>query len=202
MQAMKIIDGNAVLTEIPMPTPSKGEVRIKVVASAVNPAEEKVIGGEFAGRFLHARNSPLVVGWDFAGTVDLAGDDVPDLAPGTPVWGHLPYSGSSKQGANSEYITIAQDQLAIKPDDVPFHIAAAAATIAMTAAANAVPMMIGTTSYDTDDAATDVVWAQGGVFAGNFANLRSACVDVPPTRNSSVGVGNPGAGGASTTCRD
>lgn len=90
------------------------------------------MGGEFAGRFLHAKTTPLVLGWDFAGTVDQIGDEVTDLQPGTPVWGHLPYSGSTKQGAYSEFINISQEQLAVKPENVPFHIAAASATVAMT----------------------------------------------------------------------
>ncbi len=51
--------------EIPKAVPGNGEVRVKVMASAVNPAEEKVMGGEFAGRFLHAKNSH----WYWAGTL-------------------------------------------------------------------------------------------------------------------------------------
>ena len=34
------------------------------------------------GRFLHAKTSPLVLGWDFAGTVDALGDGVTDLGEG------------------------------------------------------------------------------------------------------------------------
>ncbi len=88
------------VTEIPKPTPGSGEVRVKVIASAVNPGEEKVIGGDFVGRFLHAKTSP---------------------------------SPSQEQGAFTEYLTSPRAALAAKPDDVPYHIAAAAATVAMTA---------------------------------------------------------------------
>jgi NADPH:quinone reductase-like Zn-dependent oxidoreductase len=132
MRAMEISGAAAEPTDIPKPVPDKGEVSVKVIASAVNAAEEKIMGGEFAGRFLHAKSSPLVLGWDFAGVVDLVGNDVSDLKPGIPVWGHLPYSGSTKQGAYAEYITILREQVAIKPDNMPFHVAAAAATVAMT----------------------------------------------------------------------
>lgn len=58
---------------------------------------------------------------------------------------------------------------------------------ALAATANAAPMTLGGVSFDTDDAATDVLWAQGGVFAGNTDNLREACVD-PTDRTSTVGA--------------
>ena len=132
MRAMTTFKGEVSQAEIPKPTAGKGEVRVKVITSAINPAEERVINGDFVGRFLHAKTSPLIVGWDFAGTVDLLGDGVTGLSAGTSVWGHLPYSMKTKQGTFAEYITISQSELAIKPDAVPYHIAAAAATVTMT----------------------------------------------------------------------
>lgn len=54
------------------------------------------------------------------------------------------------------------------------------------AIAHAAPMTLGGVSFDTDNAATEVLWAQGGVFAGNPDNLREACVD-PTDRTSTVG---------------
>ena len=56
--------------------------------------------------------------------------------------------------------------------------------------ANAAPMTLGSVSFDTDNAATTVLWAQGGVFAGGGiggANLREACVD-PTNPASTVGA--------------
>jgi len=132
MRAMGATGDGVEMTELPRPTPGPGEVRVKVIASAVNAGEEKVIAGEFVGRFLHAKTSPLVLGWDFAGNVDALGDGVTDLGEGAAVWGHLAYSSSQDQGAFAEYITVPRDTLAAKPDDVPYHVAAAAATVALT----------------------------------------------------------------------
>jgi NADPH:quinone reductase-like Zn-dependent oxidoreductase len=132
MRAMAAGKNGVELTEIPKPTPGRGEARIKVIASAINPAEERVISGDFVGRFLHAKKSPLIVGWDFAGTVDAIGEGVDDIKEGDAVWGHLAYSHSQKQGAFAEYITVSLEELAVKPDNVPFHVASAAATVAMT----------------------------------------------------------------------
>ncbi len=132
MRVMGATDHGVEMTEITKPTPGQGEVRVKVLASAVNPGEEKVIGGDFVGRFLHAKTSPLVLGWDSAGTVDALGDGVADIDEGAAVWGHLAYSMSQKQGAFAEYVTLPREALAAKPDDVPYHLATAAPTVAMT----------------------------------------------------------------------
>ena len=132
MRAMAVVNKAVEMIEIAKPIPGNGEVRVKVISSSVNPAEEKLINGEFVGRFLHAVTSPLVLGWDFAGTVDALGEGVSDLKEGTPVWGHLPFSNSTKQGTYAEYVTIKRSELAVKPDNVSYHIAAASPTITMT----------------------------------------------------------------------
>lgn len=132
MRAIGITKDGCTIIEIPKPTPGPGEVRVKVISAAVNPAEEKIINGDFTGRFLHAKTSPLILGWDFAGTVDALGDSVTDFDIGNAVWGHLAFSPSTKQGTYAEYITIPVANLAVKPDNVSYHIAAAAPTITMT----------------------------------------------------------------------
>jgi NADPH:quinone reductase-like Zn-dependent oxidoreductase len=132
MRAMEATRDDVALVEVPVPTPGPGEVRVNVASAAVNAAEGKVISGAFAGRFLHARTSPRVLGWDFAGTIDAIGDGVTDLATGDAVWGHLAFAGSQRQGTYAEYVTLPRDAVAAKPADVPFEVAAAAATCAMT----------------------------------------------------------------------
>jgi NADPH:quinone reductase-like Zn-dependent oxidoreductase len=132
MRAMGMTHKGLEIIEIPKPTPGRGEVRVKVIASSVNAAEEKILSGDFVGRFLHARISPLVLGWDFAGTVDVLGDSVTDIKEGAAVWGHLAYSMSQKQGTFAEYINLPGENLAAKPDGISYHVAAAAPTITMT----------------------------------------------------------------------
>ncbi|MEO1243897.1 MAG: VPLPA-CTERM sorting domain-containing protein [Pseudomonadota bacterium] len=48
-------------------------------------------------------------------------------------------------------------------------------------------MTLGGVNFDTDNAASEVLWAQGGVFAGLPQNRREACID-PTDRNSTVGA--------------
>jgi NADPH:quinone reductase-like Zn-dependent oxidoreductase len=132
MRAMSATTGGVELVEVPKPIPSRDEVRIRVVAASVNPGEEKVLEGGFVGRFLHAKTKPLILGWDFAGTIEDAGEGVTDLETGQPVWGHLAFTPSQKQGSYAEYVTLPRSEVAEKPDDVSFHVAAAAPTVTMT----------------------------------------------------------------------
>lgn len=63
---------------------------------------------------------------------------------------------------------------------------AAAAIGAMGAVAYAAPMTIGGVSFDTDNAASTVLWAQGGVASGAPADFREACAD-PTNAGSTTG---------------
>jgi NADPH:quinone reductase-like Zn-dependent oxidoreductase len=125
-EAPKVVDVDA-------PSPQRGEVLVRVVASAVNPADEKVSSGSFVGRLLHARVSPLVLGYDFSGVVEACGADVTDLPVGAEVAGHLAYAGATRQGAFAERVAVDRTTIAVKPASVSHEVAAAAATPALTA---------------------------------------------------------------------
>lgn len=126
------IDQLAVV-DVPEAEVGAGEVVVRVVASTVNPADYKVLGGEFAGRVLHARTKPLLAGYDFSGVVERCGDGVTDVAPGREVFGHLAYSSSNRQGAFAERVVVARDTVAVKPAAVSHADAAASATQGLTA---------------------------------------------------------------------
>src|SRR5882672_534935 len=96
-----------------VPTPGRGEVRVRVVASALNPADYKVLLGTL--KFLHARNFPLVVGYDFSGTVDAVGPSVDEFSVGDDVFGFLPYGPFNKRGAFAESLIAKCDEIARKP---------------------------------------------------------------------------------------
>ncbi|MCA9540614.1 MAG: NAD(P)-dependent alcohol dehydrogenase [Myxococcales bacterium] len=116
----------------PGPVPA-GHVLLRVKAVGLNPADNKVLNGEFAGRFLHARKFPLVAGYDFSGIIESVGEGVTDLRVAQAVFGHLPYSGKNAQGALGEFLVVLAEQVAVKPDGVSHEIAAATATTASTA---------------------------------------------------------------------
>jgi NADPH:quinone reductase-like Zn-dependent oxidoreductase len=117
--------------DAPLPTPGPGEVRVRVVASALNPADYKVILGTL--KFLHARNRPLIVGYDFSGSVDAVGPSVTGVSVGDDVFGFLPYGPGNRRGAFAESLLAKSDEIAIKPAGVSHALAAAAATTGLTA---------------------------------------------------------------------
>jgi len=117
--------------DAPLPTPGRGEVRVRVVASALNPADYKVLLGTL--KFLHARNRPLIVGYDFSGTVDAVGPSVTGVSEGDDVFGFLPYGPGNKRGAFAESLIARCDEVALKPARVSHENAAAAATTGVTA---------------------------------------------------------------------
>ena len=117
--------------DMPVPTPGPGEVRVRVVASALNPADYKVVLGTL--KFLHARNRPLVVGYDFSGTIEAVGPSVVGVSIGDDVFGFLPYGPGNRRGAFAESLIAKSDEIAVKPARVSHEIAAAAATTGLTA---------------------------------------------------------------------
>ncbi len=137
MRAMGIPQAGAIdklgLIEVEPPTLGAGQVTVRVVASAINPADTKVMNGSFTGRFLHARTKPLVTGWDFSGVIDAVGEGVTAYKVGDEVFGHLPYAGGTKQGTFAERVVVPTGELAKKPAGVSHAIAAAAATSGLTA---------------------------------------------------------------------
>src|SRR5271154_348082 len=75
--------------ELSTPEPGQGEIRVRVVASALNPADFKVILGTM--KFLHGRNFPMVMGYDFSGTIEALGPGAESFKVGNEVFGFLPY---------------------------------------------------------------------------------------------------------------
>jgi NADPH:quinone reductase-like Zn-dependent oxidoreductase len=118
-------------TDIPLPVPGKGEVRVRVHASALNPADYKVLLGTM--KFLHARNRPLVAGYDFSGVIDQVGAGVTRFKVGQSVFGFLPYGPGNRQGAFAEALIARADRIAEKPASVSHQQAAAVATSGVTA---------------------------------------------------------------------
>jgi NADPH:quinone reductase-like Zn-dependent oxidoreductase len=93
------------VTDVPAPQPGPGEVLVKVQASSVNGFDLSVAGGHVAGMMEH--RYPVVLGKDFAGTVEAVGEGVNKFAVGDPVFGAVtkPYLG---EGGFGEYVTVAE----------------------------------------------------------------------------------------------
>lgn len=123
------LDGFAPI-RLALPEPGKGEVRIRVHASAINPADYKVALGQL--KFVHGRNFPMILGYDFSGVIDALGEGS-EWRIGDAVFGFLPYAPYNNRGAFAEALIAKTNQIALKPFTVSHIQAAAAATPSLTA---------------------------------------------------------------------
>ena len=69
-------------TDVPVPTPGAGEVRVKVLHAAVNPIDWKLFSGGYHS--MCPATFPYVPGFDLSGTVDAVGEGV-SLAVGDTI---------------------------------------------------------------------------------------------------------------------
>ncbi|GGV22839.1 NADPH:quinone reductase [Streptomyces longisporoflavus] len=114
------------VVEMERPTPSAGEVLVKVHASAVNPADVAVRSGAFP----LIGEPPFGVGWDISGVVEEAGAGAV-LAVGDEVYG-MPLFPRAATGY-AEYVTAPSGHFARKPASLDHVHAAAVPLAALTA---------------------------------------------------------------------
>ncbi|WP_409474102.1 NADP-dependent oxidoreductase [Streptomyces sp. HC307] len=92
--------------EADLPRPEAGELLVKVAASSVNGFDAATAAGYLQGMMEH--RFPLVVGKDFAGTVEALGEGVEGFAIGDAVFGVMmkPFLGT---GTLAEYVTVSAE---------------------------------------------------------------------------------------------
>ncbi|HEU5145015.1 MAG TPA: NADP-dependent oxidoreductase [Dermatophilaceae bacterium] len=157
MRALVLPDFNATpaLGEVDLPEPGDGEVRVRVHAASLNGFDLAEIAGWFTNWFEH--RFPLVLGKDFAGTVDALGPGVSDFAVGDRVFGVVtkPWLGDGSLG---EFVTVPTAVgVASLPDSIGFEEGAA-----LGLAGSAALACVAQASLDADRTVF-VVGATGGV---------------------------------------
>lgn len=103
-----IIDGYGAapdVRELPVPEPAPGEVRVRVRASSLNGFDVLLAAGALKGMYPH--RFPVMLGKDFAGTVDELGAGVSDFAVGDDVFGVVSKAVPTEGGGFAEYLTTA-----------------------------------------------------------------------------------------------
>ncbi|GAB2893090.1 NADP-dependent oxidoreductase [Streptomyces mayteni] len=91
------------VAEVETPRPEAGELLVRVAGSSVNGFDAATAAGYLKGMMEH--RFPLVVGKDFAGTVEALGEGVDGFAVGDAVFGVTmkPYLGT---GSLAQYVTV------------------------------------------------------------------------------------------------
>ncbi|WP_406053067.1 NADP-dependent oxidoreductase [Kribbella sp. NBC_00889] len=102
--------------DVPLPQAGAGELLVRIEASSVNGFDAATAAGYVQGMMEH--RFPLVLGKDFAGTVEAVGEGVTEFAVGDPVFGVVakPFLGA---GSLAEYVVVpAASGIARIPDGV------------------------------------------------------------------------------------
>src|SRR6202011_1228435 len=115
--------------EMPTPVAGPGEVRVRLEAAGVNPADV----GRRGGRYRAMEFPRVIPNSDGAGIVDQVGDGVTRLHPGQRVWLYNGQRNGRAFGTAAEYITLAEHLVTPLPDDVSFAAGATLGIPCMTA---------------------------------------------------------------------
>ena len=89
------------LKQVEVPDPGAGQIRVRVAATALNPADWELCRGFMAGAL------PRGIGYDVAGTVQAVGDGVRDVAVGDAVFGASDFAAQPSAGAAGSVILSA-----------------------------------------------------------------------------------------------
>ena len=103
------------IVDIPVPIPKSTEVLIKVKAAGLNPGEIAIREGYLEDLF-HTK-FPCGEGTDFAGIVTAVGPEATKFKPGDEVVGY-----TLNRASHAEYVAVSEDNLVIKPDNVPWEV--------------------------------------------------------------------------------
>jgi NADPH:quinone reductase-like Zn-dependent oxidoreductase len=116
------------LVDIPRPVPGKGQVLVRVRASAINVIDSRVRNGVMG--VLAGKKFPRIPGADVAGTIEAVGPGVQGLAVCDRVYGAV---AAFKGGAMAEYAVVPAGQVARMPESLGFAEAAALPVAAVAA---------------------------------------------------------------------
>lgn len=154
------------LRTVPRPTPGIGEILVRVRAAGVNPAD---VMDRRTGFF--SGPPPFTLGWDVSGVVEAVGPGVTLYAPGSEVFGLLPFPRGA--GAYAEYAVSPTRALAPKPATLTHEEAAGLPLAGLTAWQSLVD-----TAGLTSGARIFITGAAGGVghLAVQIAHARGAHV--------------------------
>ena len=121
---------NLMITELPVPIAMEDEVLVKIKSISINPVDVKTRAGKGVSAVLKNDN-PMMLGWDFSGTIETTGAAVKNFKKGDEVFAMVRFPQTGKVYA--EYAAVPAAQLALKPADITHEEAAAACLAALTA---------------------------------------------------------------------
>ena len=115
-----------VVADVPQPTPSKGEVLVRISAAGVGPWDALIREGEVAS----APTVPVILGSDLSGAVEQVGAGVSNFKPGDEVFG---VANKEFTGGYAEFAAAPAGVIARKPAKLDFVTASGVPIVAVTA---------------------------------------------------------------------
>jgi len=115
-------------SEVPYPKMHEDDALIQIHAAGVNPLDSKIRDGEF--KLLLPYRLPLILGNELAGIVVRVGSRVGRFKPGDEVYAR---PDKNRIGTFAEFITVREDDLAIKPRNLTMEEAASIPLVGLTA---------------------------------------------------------------------
>jgi len=119
---------NVRAAEMPDPEVRENDILVQVHAAGVNLLDSKIRNGEF--RQILPYRLPVILGNDVAGVVVRTGSRVRRFKPGDEVYAR---PGKDRIGAFAEFISIREDDLALKPEQLTMEEAASIPLVGLTA---------------------------------------------------------------------
>ncbi|GAA1127708.1 NADPH:quinone reductase [Arthrobacter flavus] len=147
--------------------PGPGEVRVRIVASGVNPTDWKARAAGDLGF------PEVVPNQDGAGLVDAVGEGVTALTAGDRVWVYLAAHGRPT-GTAQEFAVLPADRVVPLPEGVSFEVAASLGVPAMTAHRALTVHENGPSRLAPEALTGRVVLVQGGAGAVGHAAIQLA----------------------------
>jgi alcohol dehydrogenase len=114
--------------DMPEPTLRDDDVLVRVHAASVNPLDAKIRNGEF--KLILSYRLPLILGNDVAGVVTQVGPRVQRFKPGDEVYARPHHD---RIGCFAEFISMNEDDVAIKPKTLTMEGAASIPLVGLTA---------------------------------------------------------------------
>jgi NADPH:quinone reductase-like Zn-dependent oxidoreductase len=118
------------LMDLPKPEIKPGEILVKVEAAGVNPVDWKIREGYIKDLFPY--EFPIILGWDAAGIVEKVGSEVRRFNQGDQIFAYC-RKPTVQGGTYAEYVVLAEEHCALRPENTTFEQAASIPLAALTA---------------------------------------------------------------------
>ncbi|SCC42834.1 NADP-dependent oxidoreductase [Bacillus mycoides] len=115
------------MAEVPTPETNEYEVLAEIHAASINPIDFKIRDGKV--KMLLKYEMPLILGNDFSGVIVKVGSKVTRFKVGDEIYAR---PRKNKIGTFAEYISIHEDNIALKPKNLTFEEAAAIPLVGLT----------------------------------------------------------------------